>query len=204
MRILAASLLIASALLSLGNTALFSVLVITAVITWLYWSKSPIPLSLAIIALTSLVTPPMDMALTSISTVLIDNALKTGNERPWWFYAAPLSASILLAIILRQFYIAASLSIPLLYILAISLINVIRFYTITIELRPGRELRVDAGSELAYSLTVLTRPRVRALMEVRAPKGLRVNPARLYMNGEASIKAIAGITLAVLRGRESH
>lgn len=41
-------------------------------------------------------------------------------------------------------------------------------------------------------------------MEVRAPKGLRVNPARLYMNGEASIKAIAGITLAVLRGRESH
>ncbi|WP_054853107.1 DUF58 domain-containing protein [Vulcanisaeta distributa] len=195
-RILATSLLITAAALSLGNVALFAVYVAITIIAWLYWSKYPLPLSLGVTALVSLVTPPIDIALTLISIILIDNALRMGNEKPWWFYATPpLATSTLLAAILRQFYIAASLAAPLLYILLISLINTIRFYTITIELKPSKSLRINAGSELTYSLTIITKPHIKAVMEVRAPRNLRISPTRLYLNGEASINVSARYSL---------
>lgn len=120
-----------------------------------------------------------------------------GNERPWWFYAASLAASTSLAVILRQFYIAVSFTIPLLYILLISFINAIRFHTVIIELRPSRNLRINAGSELSYSLAVTTKPPpLRAVVEIKAPPGnLRVSPTRLYLNGEASINVSARYSL---------
>ncbi|WP_243680312.1 hypothetical protein [Vulcanisaeta souniana] len=76
-RVLATSLLIVAAVLSLGNAVLFAVYVTAAAIAWIYWGgKYPIPLSLGVVALTSLVTPPMNIALTSASIMLMDNALK--------------------------------------------------------------------------------------------------------------------------------
>ncbi len=171
-QVLTVSMLIAAAALSLGNVALFAVYMVVVIIAWLYWNNYPLPLSLGVTALLSLATPPIDIVLTSISILLIDNALKMGNERPWWFYAASLAASTSLAVILRQFYIAVSFTIPLLYILLISFINAIRFHTVIIELRPSRNLRINAGSELSYSLAVTTKPpRSGRWWRLRPPRG---------------------------------
>ncbi|WP_243680311.1 DUF58 domain-containing protein [Vulcanisaeta souniana] len=103
----------------------------------------------------------------------------------------------MLAAILRQFYTAVSFAIPLIYVLLMSLISIIRHHTATIELRPSRNLRINAGSGLLYSLTVVTKPPpLRAVVEVKAPGGsLRVSPTRLYLNGEASINVNARYNL---------
>ena len=194
-RLLAVSLPIVAAVVSLGNMALFTALIVLAALTWFYWGNYPIPLSLALTALVSLATPPIDVALTAVSIIVLDKALVLGNERPWHFYALPLTTSILLAAILRQFYIAASLAIPLLYILVISLVSMVRFYTTTIELRPSRELRMNAGSELTYNITITTRPRVRAVMEIRTPRSIRLGHTRLYIDGEARVGAMAKYAL---------
>ena len=194
-RLLAVSLLIVAAVISLSNVALPIIFVVLAILTWFYWDSRPIPLSLALTALVSLVTPPINVALTAISTIVLDQALRLGNERPWQFYALPLTASVLLAALLRQFYIAVSLAIPLFYVLAISLVSMVRFYTVTIELRPSRELRMNAGSELTYRLTVMTKPRVRAVIEIKTPRGIKVSHNRLYIDGEASVEATARYVL---------
>ena len=194
-RLLAVLLPIGAAVASLGNAALFIVFVVLTILAWFYWDNYPIPLSLSLIALVSLATPPINIVLTALSTILFDRALRLGNGKPWQFYALPLAISVLLATLLRQFYIAASLAMPLLYVMAVSLVNVVRFYTTTIELRPDRELRMNAGSELTYSLTITTKPRARAVIEIKTPRSIKVSHNKLHIDGEAKIEVTARYAL---------
>lgn len=48
---------------------------------------------------------------------------------------------------------------------------------------------------MTYSLTIITKPHIKAVMEVRAPRNLRISPTRLYLNGEASINVSARYSL---------
>ncbi|ADY01316.1 hypothetical protein VMUT_1111 [Vulcanisaeta moutnovskia 768-28] len=190
-RIFVTTIPVVSAIASIGNIPLFSLFVVMTIITWLYWDRYPIPISLALIALNSIVTTPINIALTSISTLALDKALRTGNDKPWWLYASSLTASISIALLLLKIYVAVSLAVPTLYLLIKSLLSFIRFHTVNIELRPGKELRTNAGTELAYPLTIVTRPRLRATVRIKAPRNLTISPSELRIDGEGTVNIIA-------------
>ncbi len=190
-RILALVLVATCAVTYIGNIVMFSVALIMFLITWFHWDRRPTPLSLLIIALASLTPWPISLALSALSTVLLDRSLRLGNDRPWWFYLTPITASMLTALLFREPYIALSLSIPWAYIAGAALGSVVRFYTVRIGLAPDRELSVVAGSVLNYRLLITTRPRVKALVRIEAPRNVKVQPSVLRINGDAVVSASA-------------
>jgi Uncharacterized conserved protein (some members contain a von Willebrand factor type A (vWA) domain) len=190
-RLLALALTIACAVMYVGNLTLFTIALIMVLITWIYWNRYPTPLSLLIIALTSLAVWPMGLPLVALSTVLLDRSLRLGNDKPWWFYLTPIMTSALIALLLQRPYIALYLAIPGVYIALMTTFSIARFYTVRITLTPDRELSITAGSIINYRLTITTKPRLRALIRITTPRSIKITPNTLRINGETILNASA-------------
>ncbi|MGC9180387.1 MAG: DUF58 domain-containing protein [Vulcanisaeta sp.] len=190
-RWLALALPILYAIFSVRDIFLFAASLVLIMLMWLLWSRYPISLSLIAIAMASILAWPINLALTAASTVLLDRSLRLGNDRPWWFYASPLAAALLIALLLLKPFIAISLAIPTTYIVVITLISLVRFSTVRIVIRPGKELSAVAGATIIYPLSISTRPRIKAVVRLVTPRNIEIKPREFLLVGEAVVNAVA-------------
>ncbi|KUO89547.1 MAG: hypothetical protein AT710_09895, partial [Thermocladium sp. ECH_B] len=152
------------------------------------------------LAIIGLMQPLIGLALSIPMTLILDSALKvTGNTRPWWVYATALSASALVSAALINPMQALNYAAPLAYVTLTPLATWLALKASRISLTPSRRLETIAGAPLDYGLTLTTRPRIKAMLEFVSNEGLTINPPKLAINGQCTVKVRALYQLGGVR-----
>jgi hypothetical protein len=88
---------------------------------------------------------------------------------------------------------------PLAYVTLTPLATWLTLKAARISLTPSRRLETIAGAPLDYGLTLTTRPRIKATLEFVGNEGLTINPPKLAINGQCTVKVRALYQLGGVR-----
>ena len=186
---------------NLGNTPVLIASLALLAINLATWGRGlDLELILLGLAIIGLMQPLIGLALSIPMTLILDSALKvTGNTRPWWVYATALSASALVSAALINPMQALNYAAPLAYVTLTPLATWLALKASRISLTPSRRLETIAGAPLDYGLTLTTRPRIKAMLEFVSNEGLTINPPKLAINGQCTVKVRALYQLGGVR-----
>ena len=186
---------------NLGNTPVLIASLVLLAINLATWGRGiDLELTLLGIAIVGLMQPLIGLAFSIPMTIILNSTLRiTGNTRPWWVYAAALSASALASAALINPMRALNYAAPLAYVTLTPLATWLTLKAARISLTPSRRLETIAGAPLDYGLTLTTRPRIKATLEFVGNEGLTINPPKLAINGQCTVKVRALYQLGGVR-----